>query len=491
MKTAHAAASFAVFLIGVVAIWLPPWPPMIDLPQFAGQMVLLKGKLTGSTPWSDYLRIDSLTPYLLGYGLTLPLTFMLPVVAALKVVLTLALACLGLTAAAIRRELGAARQLDSFALIGFFGYAYAWGLLTFLIAAPLGLLVVWLSLRHARTPNWRGGLAIVIAGGALLFAHGLIFLFAVGLGLVLNLVRCRDLRSVGRRVWPFAVLIAVGAAAYLLARGEPGDSNGFGLNFGPLLLRILAPLGAIDGRPDPWTILALIALIAAPFVCGLRIAARPIERLLIAAAVFGAVAVGPDGAWVAAGIFRRFALFTPAAWAWLFSDDPARRGGQWLSLMPPVLAGLIMAQHVNEAAQFAAETKDFDAVMALAKPGKRALSIIIDRASAADVDLHVYLHFPLWYEAERNGLVDPNFAATPPSIVRYRASPKLSKGFVDNAGSFDWRRERGEQWTYFFVRDTSPVPPGLFAGAPCPPALVGASGAWALFEASPCKAGPQ
>ena len=39
-----------VFAIGVVVIWLPPRPPMIDLPQFAGQIALLDGLPPGDVP---------------------------------------------------------------------------------------------------------------------------------------------------------------------------------------------------------------------------------------------------------------------------------------------------------------------------------------------------------------------------------------------------------------------------------------------------------
>jgi hypothetical protein len=88
-----------VFAIGVVAIWLPPRPPMIDLPQFAGQITLLDGFIKGATPWAPKLRVDALTPYLVGYALTAPLSLFLPVVIALKILLTAALAGFGLAAA--------------------------------------------------------------------------------------------------------------------------------------------------------------------------------------------------------------------------------------------------------------------------------------------------------------------------------------------------------------------------------------------------------
>ena len=174
-----------------------------------------------------------------------------------------------------------------------------------------------------------------------------------------------------------------------------------------------------------------------------------------------------------AGVARRFALFAPAALAWLFADSGPPSGAlspvssAWhLGLAASALGALIVSQHVQEAMAFSRETADFDAVMAMARPRQRALSIVIDRSSAANVDLHVYLHFPLWYQAERGGLVDPSFAASPPSIVRYRANPAGVSDdtlFNDQPERFDWRRDRGGQWTYFFVRARGPNP------RPCSP----------------------
>jgi hypothetical protein len=489
-----------VFAIGVVAIWLPPRPPMIDLPQFAGQIALLKGMLTGSTPWAPNLRLDVVTPYLIGYALALPLAFILPVAAALKLVLTAALAAFGLGAAAIRRELGAARELDAYALIGFFGFVYAWGLYTFLVAAPLGLFLIWLALRYARSPDLRRGLAVSAAGLLLLFAHGLVFIFATGVGLLLMGARAGGPGRAFGRAWPFALPLAACAAMLLSTRAGVAGVAGGGLTFGPPDLRVMGALASIDDRPSPWTIPALIVLLALPLVGGLRITVRPIERLIIAGAVFAALALGPDWAWVASGIYRRFALFAPAAWAWLFTHDDAPSSGLTrlvrpnLDLAASVLAALIVSQHVSEAIAFSRETANFDRVMAMARPGHRALGLVLDEASVADVDLHVYRHFPLWYQAEKGGLVDPSFAASPPSIVRYRQNPPGlydDAVFADDPSRFDWRRDDGGQWTYFFVRHTQPIPPGLFVGADCPPAIVGTAGAWNLYQSRICLTKPK
>jgi len=115
------------------------------------------------------------------------------------------------------------------------------------------------------------------------------------------------------------------------------------------------------------------------------------------------------------------------------------------------------------------------------------LGLVLDKGSSADVDLHVYWHFPSWYQAEKGGLVDPSFAAGAPSIVRYRKNPPglySDPAKVEHPERFDWRRDHGDQWTYFFVRGA--VPSSLFVGAECPPVKVKAQGAWTLFEKRKC-----
>ncbi|MCW0054006.1 hypothetical protein OIV36_31550, partial [Burkholderia pseudomallei] len=46
--------------------WLVPHPPMVDLPQHAGQVAILHDLLLGQSPWAPLLRINLFTPYLLG-----------------------------------------------------------------------------------------------------------------------------------------------------------------------------------------------------------------------------------------------------------------------------------------------------------------------------------------------------------------------------------------------------------------------------------------
>src|SRR5580698_1531124 len=71
-------AYLAALLLGATMVWLAPRPPMEDFPQHVAQVTLLRDLLRGTSPWSDLLRINWFTPYLLGYGATLLLSSAMP-----------------------------------------------------------------------------------------------------------------------------------------------------------------------------------------------------------------------------------------------------------------------------------------------------------------------------------------------------------------------------------------------------------------------------
>ena len=64
-------------------VWLPDFPPMVDLPQHAAQVALLLNMGKPGFPFSDLFHFNLFTPYLLGYGLTAAFTPVLGIVAAL------------------------------------------------------------------------------------------------------------------------------------------------------------------------------------------------------------------------------------------------------------------------------------------------------------------------------------------------------------------------------------------------------------------------
>jgi hypothetical protein len=487
-----------LFALGIAIIWWPPRPAMVDLAQHAGQIALLRDILLGHSPWAHQIRINLLTPYLIGYGLALPLSLVMPVLTAMKVLLTVAYGAFAGLCLAIRRELDAAPQLDAYFFVSFFGFAYGWGMYTFLVAAPVGLAYLLLSIRYARNASVVRGIALTALGLALLFSHGLVFLLAWSLGVGFLTLAAGDLRGRLARAWPFVAPLLICAALFIIINErETAISTGFAtkLKMGGLGERLLLfTTGGLGVVQSLWLAPCFVIMGLLPFLAGLKVDLRRKESLLIAAAVVGVLAVGPMLAWSTLFVYPRFALFLPPAYAWLFSPSVSRGANSVdvrasrLNVATLTVCGFVLASTLAWIIHFTRETPDFDAILARAKPGQRALALVIDTYSSAGVNDRVYMHFPLWYQAEKQGLVDFNFAFFHPEIARFanRSFTLIDDEFDWHPERFSWRREGGERYRYFFVRHTWSLPATLFAGADCAPVKVAEKGAWELFERVPC-----
>jgi hypothetical protein len=176
------SAKLFLMLVGLATVWFARHPPMIDVPQHAAQVGLLNDLLRGESAWSELVWINLWTPYLLGYALLLPLVQIFSIATAIKLLLSAAYVCFVAGCFLLGRKFGSDEGLDIYAAAGFFGFAYYWGFLTFLVAAPLVLAFVLLSIRLTEKPSLARALAVFIVGLLLLVSHGLAFAFAFLIG---------------------------------------------------------------------------------------------------------------------------------------------------------------------------------------------------------------------------------------------------------------------------------------------------------------------
>ena len=150
---------------------------------------------------------------------------------------------------------------------------------------------------------------------------------------------------------------------------------------------------------------------------------------------------------------------------------------------------IFLAVHVDRLRAFARESAPFEDVLAAAAPGNRALTVVFDARSDAAGNEFAYRHWPSWYQAERGGLVDVNFARAYPQVVRYRPGVVPTRFSQEDwakspAGGFDWERDGASAYRYFFVRGT--LPATFFPAGQCRPVLVRSSGDWSLYENVRC-----
>lgn len=493
---------------GALLFWLAPHPPMLDLPQHAAQVTLLRDLLLDQSPWAAYFRINWLTPYIIGYGLALPLAMIMPVAAALKLLLSLAyIAFVGLCVK-LRRHFNADARLDWLFLLGFFGFAYTWGFFTFLVAAPIGLWFILLADRYANRPSMPRAIGIAVVGLLLLASHGLMFLFAVGTGFLLLLAHTQKLRSLLRALWPY-IILGLACIAYFLISRQVSSGLNLGESLSNAVMWVGGPLRipktllySVAANPQGASTLILLAavfiMLAAPWLLGLRIDWRHRSSWLPFACVLAIMLLVPTYAFKTQFLYQRFALFLMPAYAWMFTRQAAlnsRVSGSAAKLALPaliVICWITLGLHSVRTWQFGRETADIDSLMAAVEPGQRALMLVFDRDSAADHNIKIYAHYPAWYQAEKEGLVDFNFAWFPPQIVRYRPdhTPKVLPGFEWHPERFDWQEHGGENYRYFFVRPGPDMPKELFQGAPCPPQRLLRRGSWEVYELAACGSRP-
>ena len=492
-------------LWGALIFWIAPHPPMGDLAQHAGQVALLRDMLLGQSPWSELFRINLFTPYVLGYGLAVPLSMVMSVAAALKLLLSLGYVVFVFMCIKLRREFNADPRLDWLFLLGFFGFAYKWGFFTFLIAAPLGLWFILLSVRHARQPSLRRGAGIMAVGLAMLASHGLIFVFASGVGalLVVAATLRRGFQPLLRAMLPYALLFVACAVYFLISRHfNTGLENGLehGIKWRLDLDRRRMLSFAVGGNGQAGSLRTFfpvfVLMAAAPWLMGLRIDWRRLSNWMPFLSVVLILALVPHFAFNTAFLYERFALFLMPAYAWMFSRPAGAPGepvpaSRLSTLSLALMAGAswaVLGQHTAWAWRFGQETRDFAEILSVVEPRQRALTLVFEPESQAAKNDILYIHYPAWYQAEKQGLIDFNFAWFPPQVVRFRPDrlPTVMPMFDWKPESFEWNQHRGQDYRYFFVRRDGPMPANFFAGAQCPPVPLMTRKHWTVFERRAC-----
>jgi hypothetical protein len=488
---------------GASIFWLAEHPPMVDLPAHGGQVALLHDLLLGEGRWAEIMRVNWFTPYLIGYGLALPLSLVMPVAAALKLLLSAAYVAFVVACVKLAEHFDSDPRLHPLFLVSFFGVSYHWGFFTFLVAAPLTVYFVLVAARHARNPHRRSGLALFAVGVVLLASHGLAFMLGWAVGAALLAVEWRrlPLKRLAGAALPFFAL-ALGFLTYFIASRftEADFKMDSDVRMDLSLFRLLkVPLLALGhGQSEDRALLLLIALglIASPLLLGLRLRRTRRQATIPLAVTLVFLFTLPAYAFNTAFLYERFALYLLPAIAWAF---PAAGSGydrsnfSWpgrpfvAASAIALLCGFVLALFSVRSWDFGQETKAFDAALRSLAPGERALSLSFTRGSDAARHRRVYGHYAAWYQAEMNGLVDFNFAWFPPQMARFRPDrlPSITPGFEWRADSFNWIQHEGWSYRYFFTR--GPVPSRIFRGAPCPPVRIFSDGSFAIYENRACR----
>lgn len=497
-----------------IPVWLPQFPPMVDLPQHAAQVALLLNLGNPAFPFSELFHLNLFTPYLLGYGLIAAFTPVLGIVAACKLVIWLALAGFAISTRWLLREAGADPYWAWLTFPVLYGFTYQWGLLIFLIAAPVGLAFLALVWRMKAQPGWRSSLAITLMLFALFFSHALILGFFSLIALAYWMFSVQRLRDFIKCAWPMAAIAPLVVIWFVRAGTHPlshfpvgWDLSWFTTgdyyysNFAAWADADNPGWGRINGfiprllgaRPQlPLTLLGIF-IFALPFIAGGRIS-KSRARLIPVLAITLVLLLLPTLLFGNMYTFQRFTWLAMPLYL-IMIDTPAKagRGNNYLRMLAPVLAFGWIGYMAMHALQFNKDMQGFDTLLAKAEPGKRTLSLVFKRDDGHSIAPE-FLHFPAWYAALKSGVTDPSFAVTFVQPVSYKPeyAPKAKfEGFEWNPQWFDWQKFAGQKYDYFVVRAPVDMAGYLFKTSPCTVALAAQSGQWWLYQKDPeCQSVP-
>lgn len=171
-------------LAAAVPLLVAPYPPMTDFPHHEALVALLRtfGDPEKFPPGMYVMNLGE--PNQLFHLVAWPLSYVLPVTLACKIVAAASVASIPIGGARLARHLGASAW-TTLALVPIaLGWLFSWGFVNNLMA--LGILLAFLPAldRFAKEPTWRR--ALVASAGAVLlyFAHELVMFVYVGAALI-------------------------------------------------------------------------------------------------------------------------------------------------------------------------------------------------------------------------------------------------------------------------------------------------------------------
>lgn len=474
---------FAIVALSVVPLWIGRYLPMVDMPQHAAQIAALREILSGNQLFTQLFEINWFTPYLLGYLLLAALATVLPITIAAQLIVSASVVALPLLTGQLLRAAGADERWRWLAIPCSFSFAFYWGFLNFLVAAPLALLFLIQTIRFVDAPTLRRGVMVALFAIFLFFSHVIVLGFAslAALGYVLGR-SYRDGKRLVLLALPYTAplpLIAVWLSlAYDNAPAVRNDPVIYGRFMERVWQLLLQPAG--HEAPTLITLLVTVTILALPLLAGSTFSRRP-ERWLPFALGLLVFMASPRYVLATAYFFQRLGIFLVPLW--LMAWDPPTRVARRVDWAAPVIVLLWSFTNIGRFAAFARETETFREVLAAAEPGRTVASMVYDRSSPFFAG-PVYLHFPLWYQATQRGIVDFNFGDFYSMMVRYKSSagPRMTDLLGWYPTEFSWEANGGARYDYFVVKSPVDVSNAIFKEKRGAVDLVARSGWWWLYR---------
>lgn len=484
----------AACLLCAIPVLVATYPPMVDAPQHAAQVESVRAYLEGRWIFAPLFELKLFTPYWLGYGIVYLLAGAVGIVWGTKLAVASAACALPLVVARFCNRAGTDPRWNWLFLLLPFGYAYDWGFLNFYVALPFAFVFLHAVLEHRDAPSRRTCVAILLWLHFLFFAHVLVTAFTCVIALLLLGGPWQGARHWIRSSLPVLGVLPITLTWTAITFGNVGATE-LSLTFwdhGLHRLVNLPPMLVATPTTLPGYLVAFFAL-ATPRLTGARLATPwrwlPFAFYLAWMLFFAHHIFGNSHTYQRfgnIGLPLYLLCFRPA------TEVTRARRDTIAALGVAVVAISMLGWATIRAAVFNAETRAYSNIMAAAQPGRRVLMLMMDSNSRAS-DAPLFLHFPAWYQAERGGLAEFNFARFDVTPLSYRdpAASRIGIGFEWRPHTFNWSTHKGELYDYIVVRSPMDQSTALYAISDCRVSLLANDEPWWLYAKVPDEAGRQ
>ena len=474
----------AILLLSLAPLWIGSYLPMVDMPQHAAQITALREIWSGNPLFTQLFEINWFTPYLLGYMLLAAVDAVLPITVATQLLVSASVLAIPLLTARLLRAVGADERWKWLAIPCSFGFAFYWGFLSFLVAAPLALVFLIQTVRYASQPTLRSALGIALFANVLFFCHIIVLGFAslIAFGYLAGR-QYRNPKALVLQSLPYAAVLPLLVVWFVVTmRSESSVQDGYtiyGLVRERFTQLLLQPAGHEILMPF-LTPLITAGVLLLPPLAGCSFSRKP-ERWLPLVLGFAVFMIAPSYVFTTAYFFQRLGVFLVPLWLMMW--DSPRGEGRRLDWAAIGIVLLWSFTTIGRFAAFARETETFRDVVAHVPPGSRVASMPYENLSYLFAT-PVYLNFGAWYGATGRGIVDFNFADFISQLVRYRkdAGERITEQLAWEPLRFDWQAHGGARYDYFIVKARYDVAEAIFKDHRGAVELVTRSGWWWLYR---------
>lgn len=475
--------TLACLACAIPVMWAT-YPPMVDVPQHAAQIAGIRGTWNGSWSFAHLFDLKLFTPYWLGYGLVLVLSYVTSTLLATKIVVAASACLLPWTIARFCNKAGTDPRWNWLFLLLPFGFAYDWGFLNFYIAIPLAFLFLSVIVDSRRTNGSGTWLKIALWLHFLFFAHVLVTAFFCVIAVLLLAEPWEGLRTWLRRSLPLATILPLTLAWLTTTIGNVGsDFGSVSWDYGPHRLADLLPAMVAAPSTLPGYLIAAFAL-ASPLVTGARPSVSP-WRWLPFALYVAWMLLSPHHIFGNSYTYQRFGNLGLPLYFLCF--QPGRslstaRAGRIATAGIVAISTAMLSWQTVKSSIFNSETESYARVIQHAEPGRRLLMLNLDRGSQAS-QAPIFLHFPAWYQAQQGGLVEFNFARFEVTPLSYRSpdASRITIGFEWSPHTLMWRAHNGDLYDYFLVRSPNDESAALARISECRTRLIANERSWWLY----------